>query len=148
MFELTNERIDDLKLREAASSAHAGAIVTFDGTVRNHHQGRDVLRLEYEAHAPVAEKEGARIVADAIDRFGLDHAVAVHRVGKLEVTDAAVVVVVSSPHRAEAFDACRFIIDEIKHRVPIWKKEHYADGSAEWVGCEGCAGAHRHTEAH
>ncbi|NNM30217.1 MAG: molybdenum cofactor biosynthesis protein MoaE, partial [Akkermansiaceae bacterium] len=105
-----------------------------------------VLRLEYEAHASVAEQEGRRIVAEAVERFGLDRAHAVHRIGRLEIEDLAVVVVVSSPHRAEAFDACRFVIDEIKHRVPIWKKEYYPDGSSEWVGCEGCAAAHRHGE--
>ena len=103
------------------------------------------MRLEYEAHAPVAEKEGAKIVSDAIERFHLDGAVAVHRVGPLEIREAAVIVAVSSPHRAEAFDACRFIIDEIKHRVPIWKKEYYEDGSTDWVGCEGCAQAHKHS---
>ena len=112
MFQLTTEAIDHAELRRAVSTPHAGAVVSFEGTVRNHHQGRSVLRLEYEAHVPVAEKEGAWIVADAVDRFGLDAAVAVHRVGKLEMEDAAVMVVVSSPHRAEAFKACLLIIDE------------------------------------
>jgi molybdopterin synthase catalytic subunit len=83
-------------------------------------------------------------MADAMERFSLDHAEAVHRVGKIEIEETAVIVVVSAPHRTEAFDACRFIIDEIKHRVPIWKKEFYADGSSAWVGCEGCRQAHQH----
>jgi molybdopterin synthase catalytic subunit len=144
MFHLTKDPLALAALRQAASHAHAGAVVVFEGTVRNHHEGREVLRLEYEGHAPVAEKEGRRIVEEAVKRFGLDHAQAVHRVGRLEIEESAVIVVVSSPHRAEAFDACRFIIDEIKHRLPIWKKEIYADGTSAWVGCEGCRQGHQH----
>ena len=144
MFRLTTEPIDHSELRQAVAGPRSGAVVTFEGTVRNHHEGRDVLRLEYEAHAPVAEPEGRRVVEDAVDRFGLDGAIAIHRVGPLEVEEAAVIVVASSAHRAEAFEACRFIIDEIKHRLPIWKKEFYADGTTEWVGCEGCTQVHRH----
>ena len=144
MFRLPTAPIDPAALREAASDPHAGAVSVFEGTVRNHHQGREVIRLEYEAHAPVAEKEGRRIVQDAIERFGLDHAEAVHRTGPLEIGESAVIVAVSSPHRSESFEACRFIIDEIKHRLPIWKKEFYPDGSSDWVGCEGCRQGHRH----
>jgi len=144
MFRLTTAPLDHTALRKAASDPHSGAVAVFEGTVRNHHQGRDVLRLEYEAHPPVAEKEGQKVVDEAVKRCGLDHAEAVHRVGELAIEDSAVIVVVAAPHRAEAFDACRYIIDEIKHRVPIWKKEFYSDGSSEWVGCEGCAQAHRH----
>ena len=144
MFNLTSSPIAVATLREAASDPHAGAVAVFEGTVRNHHEGREVLRLEYEAHAPVARKEGTRIVEDAIARFGLDHATAVHRTGPLEIGESAVIVTVSSPHRAEAFEACRFIIDEIKHRLPIWKKEFYADGTSDWVGCEGCRAGSRH----
>ena len=144
MFSLTSDPLDLFALRPEASHPHAGAVVVFEGTVRDHHEGRAVLRLEYEAHETVAGKEGQRIVEEAIARFGLDYARAIHRVGKLAITESAVIVVVSAPHRGEAFDACRFLIDEIKHRVPIWKKEFYADGSSAWVGCEGCRQAHRH----
>ena len=144
MFLLTPDPIDSAGLREAASDPHAGAIVIFEGTVRNHHKGREVLRLEYEAHTAVAEKEGQHIVREAMERFGLDHARATHRTGSLEIGECAVMVVVSSPHRAEAFDACRFIIDAVKHRLPIWKKEFYPDGSSDWVGCEGCRQEHQH----
>ncbi|MBB08776.1 MAG: molybdopterin-converting factor chain 2 [Roseibacillus sp.] len=144
MFLLTADPIDSAGLREAASDPHAGAIAIFEGTVRNHHKGREVLRLEYEAHRAVAEKEGQRIVREAMERFGLDHARATHRTGSLEIGECAVMVVVSSPHRAEAFDACRFIIDAVKHRLPIWKKEFYPDGSSDWVGCEGCRQEHQH----
>jgi molybdopterin synthase catalytic subunit len=145
MFQLSTAPLDLARLRQAASHPHAGAIVTFEGNVRDHHEGRAVLRLEYEAHGAVAEKEGRRVVEEAVERFGLDFAEAVHRTGELAIEEAAVVVVVSAPHRAEAFEACRYIIDEIKHRVPIWKKEYYEDGTSGWVGCEGCAQAHRHT---
>lgn len=145
MFHLTTDPIDLPALRAAASHPHAGAVAVFEGTVRDHHEGRAVLRLEYEAHPPVAEKEGTRIVQEAIARFALDHAAAVHRTGPLAIGESAVIVAVSAPHRAEAFDACRYIIDEIKHRVPIWKKEFYRDGTSAWVGCEGCAQAHHHT---
>ncbi|MDP7105838.1 MAG: molybdenum cofactor biosynthesis protein MoaE [Roseibacillus sp.] len=144
MFHLTTDPIDLAALREAAGNPHAGAVAVFEGTVRNHHQGREVLRLEYEAHAPVAEKEGQRIVRDAIERFDLDHAEAVHRTGPLEIGESAVIVAVSSSHRSESFEACRFIIDEIKHRLPIWKKEFYPDGSSDWAGCEGCRQGHQH----
>ncbi|MCH2062150.1 MAG: molybdenum cofactor biosynthesis protein MoaE [Roseibacillus sp.] len=144
MFRLTTDPIDSGALRAAAGDPHAGAVSVFEGTVRNHHQGRQVVRLEYEAHAAVAEKEGQRIVNDAIERFGLDCAQAIHRTGPLEIGESAVIVTVSSPHRAEAFEACRFIIDEIKHRLPIWKKEFYPDGSSSWVGCEGCRQGHQH----
>ena len=127
-------------MRKAATNPQAGALVWFEGTVRNHHQGRSVLKLAYEAHAVVAENEGRKIVAEAEDRFGLEYAAAEHRIGPLEIGESAVIVVAVSAHRAEAFEACRYMIDEIKRRVPIWKKEFYQDGSADWVGCEGCAG--------
>ena len=103
MFRLTTDPIDPAALREAASDPHAGAVSVFEGTVRNHHQGREVIRLEYEAHAPVAEKEGRRIVQDAIERFGLDHAEAVHRTGPLEIGESAA----PSPSRPAASSSTR-----------------------------------------
>lgn len=138
MFRLCDQPLESTALRRAVSNPASGAFVCFEGTVRNHHRGRRVLRLAYEAHSAVAEKEGSRIVAEAKSRFGLHSAAAVHRIGMLEVQDPAVLVIAASPHRGEAFEACRFLIDEIKNRVPIWKREFYEDGSAEWVGCEGC----------
>jgi molybdopterin synthase catalytic subunit len=134
--------------RELADPA-AGGYASFEGWVRNHNDGREVKRLEYEAFEALAVKEGERIVAEAIARFGVIKAACVHRVGSLEIGDLAVWVGVSSRHRAEAFAACRYIIDEVKHRVPIWKKEHYVDGDSGWVNCERCAeGAHTHTHSH
>ena len=93
----------------------------------------------------MAEKEGGRIIDEAIERYGLEHAVCIHREGLLELGEIAVIVCVSSPHRGEAFDACRYIIDQTKSRLPIWKKEHYVSGISEWVNCEHCATAvHAH----
>jgi len=121
-----------------------GAYCSFEGWVRNRNEGRPVERLEYEAYESLGIKEGERIVAEAVDRYGVSAARCVHRLGILELTDLAVWVGVSSPHRDEAFAACRFIIDEVKQRVPIWKKEHYVDGDSGWVNCERCAESPSH----
>lgn len=118
-----------------------GAYVSFEGWVRNHNEGREVKRLEYEAYESLGIKEGERIISEAAERFSIEHAVCVHALGPLELGEMAVWVGVSSHHRDAAFAACRFIIDEVKHRVPIWKKEHYADGESGWVNCEACASA-------
>jgi adenylyltransferase/sulfurtransferase len=99
-----------------------GGFASFEGWVRNHNEGHAVTRLEYEAFAELAEKEGARIVEEARVKFGVTRAACVHRVGSLALGDVAVWVGVSAAHRDEAFRACRFIIDEVKHRLPIWKK--------------------------
>ena len=113
-------------------SAERGGVVTFIGAVRNHHAGRAVLRLEYSAYGPMAELEFARIIAEAEGRWPARIA-AEHRLGTLEVGDVAVIVVAAAPHRDAAFDACRFVIEELKRRVPIWKREHYVDGTSGWV---------------
>jgi len=109
-----------------------GGVATFLGLVRNHHDGRGVARLEYSAYAPMAEAECAAIVAEAEGRWPVRIAVR-HRLGVLEVGDAAVAVAAAGAHRAEAFDACRYVIEELKRRVPIWKREQYLDGQAGWV---------------
>ena len=142
----------DTYRRDLADDA-AGGYASFEGWVRNHNEGHAVTRLEYEAFEALAIKEGERIVNEAIARFGVLKAACVHRVGSLAIGDVAVWVGVSSKHRAEAFAACRFIIDEVKHRVPIWKKEHYINGDSGWVNCERCAvpghdHAHEHPHAH
>lgn len=144
MFLITSERIDRAALRERLFDSGCGAYVQFEGWVRDHNEGQQVLRLEYEVYEPLAIKEGERIIAEAGQRFGVRRAAAIHRSGMLELTDVAVIVGVSSPHRGEAFEACRYIIDQVKSRLPIWKKEHYADGKAEWVNCRHCTeAAHR-----
>lgn len=142
----------DTYRQELADNA-AGGYASFEGWVRDHNEGQSVTRLEYEAFEALANKEGERIVKEAIERFGVLKAACVHRVGSLAIGDIAVWVGVSSKHRAEAFAACRFIIDEVKHRVPIWKKEHYVNGDSGWVNCERCAvpghdHAHEHPHAH
>jgi molybdopterin synthase catalytic subunit len=134
-FKITSAPIDpEARKRELVQSA-AGACVTFEGWVRNRNEGEAVQALEYEAHAGIAEKEGAKILAEAKQRFAIETAICEHRVGTLAIGDCAVWVGVSAGHRGAAFDACRYIIDETKARVPIWKKEHYASGETGWVNC-------------
>ncbi len=111
----------------------AGAVATFVGFVRNHNEGRPVLRLEYEAYPELAQKEGERIVAEALGRFPILDARCVHRTGVLELGEAAIRAEAAGAHRAEAFRACEWIVEEIKRRVPVWKKERYADGDSGWV---------------
>jgi MoaE-MoaD fusion protein len=113
----------------------AGATATFIGTVRDHARDRTVTHLEYEAYAPAAELHMAQIGDEIRERWGIDHVAIVHRVGSLAVGEASVVISVASAHRDAAFEACRYAIERIKEIVPIWKKEHYADG-AVWLGSE------------
>jgi len=112
--------------------AQVGGIATFLGVVRDHHEGRSVRRLEYSAYPAMAEAECGRLVSEAESRWPCRVALA-HRVGPLEIGETAVAIAVGSAHRAEAFEACRWILEELKHRVPIWKREYYVDGSEAWV---------------
>lgn len=138
-FSFSHEPLDVGALQMQLRDAAAGGYASFEGWVRNHNEGQHVTRLEYEAFEALALQEGARILEEAQQRFGILRAACVHRIGDLEIGAAAVWVGVSSAHRAEAFDACRYIIDEVKHRLPIWKKEHYVSGNSGWVNCERCA---------
>ena len=149
-FSFSESPLDTAALQREVRDDTCGGFAAFEGWVRNHNEGHAVTRLEYEAFAQLAEKEGARIVAEAVRRFGVTRAACVHRIGSLAIGDIAVWVGVSAAHRDEAFRACRFIIDEVKHRVPIWKKEHYVNGDSGWVNCERCAqpGAHEHEREH
>lgn len=115
----------------------AGGVVTFEGRVRSTNEGHQVQALEYEAYDEMAVKEGEKILAEARDRFPIVDAVCVHRVGLLQLGEVAIRVEVASGHRREAFEACEFIVDETKRRVPIWKKEHYADGVTDWLHADG-----------
>lgn len=135
-FSFSHTSLVPAELAGALDDESCGAVVTFEGRVRDHNDGRSVQQLEYEAYEPLGTAEGARILAEAVDRFSVAHAVCVHRLGLLSLGDLAVWVGVSSPHRGEAFAACRYIIDEVKNRVPIWKKEYYADGDSGWVNCD------------
>ena len=144
MFELCNTALEPEALKSSLADHGAGACVTFEGWVRDHNEGQRVERLEYEAYPALALAEGQRIVEEARARYGLIVAHCVHRVGSLALGELAVWVGVSTAHRDEAFAACRYIIDEIKHRVPIWKKEHYVGGDSGWVNCARCAGHSEH----
>jgi molybdopterin/thiamine biosynthesis adenylyltransferase/molybdopterin synthase catalytic subunit/rhodanese-related sulfurtransferase len=150
MFSFSNDPLDTATLQRDLRDDRCGGFAAFEGWVRNHNEGHAVTRLEYEAFAELAEKEGARIVQAAIEKFGVQRAACVHRIGSLAIGEVAVWVGVSAAHRDEAFRACRFIIDEVKHRVPIWKKEHYVNGDSGWVNCERCAApaAHEHDHNH
>ena len=134
-FEISTDAIDPAGLKADLLAERAGACVCFEGWVRNHNDGEAVTALEYESHAPTAVKEGQTILAEALQRFDIVTAQCVHRVGKLDIGDCAVWVGVSAEHRGAAFEACRYIIDETKQRVPIWKKEHYTSGVSGWVNC-------------
>jgi len=140
-FELSSEPLDVGELAASMANSGAGALVTFEGRVRNTNDNRSVVALEYEAHPALCRSEGAAVVRESLD--GVIAARCVHRVGRLRVGEVAVWVGVTAAHRDEAFRACRAVIDGVKRRVPIWKKEHYADGSTEWLrGCEPEGHAH------
>lgn len=141
-FAFSRAALAPAELVRALADEACGALVTFEGWVRNHNDGRPVQRLEYEGYEALGIAEGERILAEATSHFGISHARCVHRLGELALGDLAVWVGVSAHHRDEAFAACRYIIDEVKQRVPIWKKEFYANGDSGWVNCERCAGAH------
>lgn len=149
-FRFSSDALDTAALARGMRDDACGGYAEFEGWVRNHNEGHAVTRLEYEAFAELAEKEGARIVAEAVEKYGVTRAACVHRIGSLGIGDVAVWVGVSGAHRDEAFRACRYIIDEVKHRVPIWKKEHYVTGDSGWVNCERCAAPsdHEHVHAH
>ena len=133
LFRLSGTPLDVAAQREAMLHARAGAHASFEGWVRDHNDGRAVSGLHYDAYARLAEEEGARVINEAIDRFDIVDAACIHRTGDLEVGDLAVWVGVTAGHRDAAFAACRFIIDEVKSRVPIWKRERYAAGDADWL---------------
>ncbi len=138
MFRLSSTALDGAALRAELADPSCGGFAAFEGWVRDHNEGQRVTRLEYEAYAPLALREGERIIAEARERCGLRGALCVHRLGALELGAIAVWVGASAAHRDEAFRGCRYIIDEVKHRLPIWKKEYYANGDSGWVNCERC----------
>lgn len=145
-FSFSDRALDLAALRSSVQHIAHGGYSSFEGWVRNHNEGSAVTALEYEAFESLAVKEGERIIAEACERYGVTVARCVHRVGALALGDVAVWVGVSAPHRDEAFKACRYIIDEVKHRVPIWKKEHYVSGDSGWVNCERCAATPSHQQ--
>ncbi|HEY0335203.1 MAG TPA: molybdenum cofactor biosynthesis protein MoaE [Stenotrophomonas sp.] len=132
-FLLLSDVLDVAALRAPLADAHAGAYLSFEGWVRDHHEGRAVAGLFYEAYPALAEGEGARIIEEARQRFEVVDVRCVHRVGDLAIGDLAVWVGVTAAHRDAAFAACRYVIDEVKSRVPIWKRERYLEGDADWL---------------
>jgi molybdopterin synthase catalytic subunit len=139
VIEVTTKQIDTGDLQRSLANHAAGGYCAFEGWVRNENEGLEVERLEYEAYEPLVIAEGEKVLAEAMAQFPHLEARCVHRVGLLELGDCAVWVGVAAPHRDEAFKACRYIIDQIKVRLPIWKKEHYVNGDSGWVNCERCA---------
>lgn len=139
MIGVTKTQIDTVGLQDSLTNHAAGGYCAFEGWVRNENEGQVVERLEYEAYEPLVIAEGEKVLAEAREQYPYLEARCVHRVGLLELGECAVWVGVAAPHRDEAFKACRYIIDEIKVRLPIWKKEHYASGDSGWVNCERCA---------
>jgi molybdopterin synthase catalytic subunit len=129
---VVDQPIDLAGLLAGGHHPSAGAVLLFSGEVRESNKGREVVFLEYEAHVPMAEKMISEILTEAKERWNLSVAIAQHRVGRIEIGETAVVVITASAHRGEAYAANRHIIDRIKHEAPIWKCEHYRDGTKEW----------------
>ena len=133
MIRLSRDPIDYAALTEMVRRPDCGAVATFLGTVRDLTDGKETIALDYEAYPNMAEKKLAEIEGQTRQRWPVGEMAMVHRIGRLEVGEVSVAVAVSCPHRAQAFEACRFAIDQLKEIVPIWKKENWADGSTEWV---------------
>ena len=136
MFKLSSVPLENINLREGLSSPSAGAFISFEGFVRNHNEGKHVISLEYEAAETLSQKAAEKILTEVKEKFKVIDVRCYHRTGKLKVGEMAVWVGVIAPHRDAAFKACRYTIDEIKKRLPIWKKEFYVDGASEWIGCQ------------
>jgi len=135
-FSFARSALDPAALRADLADPVCGAFATFEGWVRNHNEGQAVARLEYEAYEQLGSKEGQRIIEEALARWPVRSLRCVHRLGVLEIGEMAVWVGAGAAHRDAAFAACRFVIDEVKDRVPIWKKEHYASGVSGWINCQ------------
>ena len=131
-IQLTREPLNRDALIEAVSHPGAGGLVAFEGVVRDNARGKQIRYLEYDAYPEMAEQQIRTIIAEAERHWSVEHVAVAHRFGRLEIGEASVIIVVATPHRAEAFDACRYIIDTLKTTVPIWKKEVATNGE-EWV---------------
>ena len=132
---ITDELIDIQKFFSCESPRSCGAVASFVGIVRNHDKGRAVKGLYYDCYRSMAEKMIKALIEEAETRWDLGEVMVSHRIGHLEIGEVAVAIRVTSAHRAEAFEACRFMIEGIKEKVPIWKKEIFEDGTSEWVLC-------------
>lgn len=147
LFSISKSALNAHSLGQELSNSRAGAMVTFEGWVRKQNEGHLVTGLEYESFETLAQKEGGRVVREAKEKFEIIDVSCQHRVGMLKVGELAVWVGVTAVHRAEAFAACRYVIDAIKARLPIWKKEHYENGSSSWVNCSGHNHHHEENQA-
>lgn len=132
LIQITHEPLDRNALIAAVTHPSVGGIAVFEGVVRDNARGKQVRYLEYDVYPEMAQQQIRAIVTEAEQRWGAEHVAVAHRVGRLEIGETSVIVVVATPHRAEAFDACRYIIDTLKTTVPIWKKEVATNGE-EWV---------------
>ena len=132
-FPILTTPIDTAAWQARLAHPQAGGLVVFAGVVRDHHQGRAVTCLDYEGHVPLASRAGSRILAEASGRWPLLRALGCHRIGHLEVGETAVWIGVASAHRADAFAACAWIMDQVKATVPIWKRETFVDGTVVWA---------------
>ncbi|MGI9182740.1 MAG: molybdenum cofactor biosynthesis protein MoaE [Longimicrobiaceae bacterium] len=130
---VTRDPLDAAAILREVATPSDGAVLLFWGIVRDQNEGREVDHLEYHAYAEMAEAELSRIVEEAAARWATGEIAVVHRLGRLEVGEASVAIAVAAPHRAETYEASRYIIEELKRRVPIWKKEGYTDGAGEWL---------------
>ncbi len=130
---MVDHPLDPAALLAEVASVDSGASTLFVGTVRRVNEGRGVTGIDYSAYGPMAESELAAIAAEAAERFGTSRIVVEHRVGALALGEASIIIAVSHARRAPAMDAQRYLIEEIKKRVPVWKREHYVDGTREWV---------------
>lgn len=130
---ITTEPLDPAAILEMVGAPEDGAALLFLGIVRDHNDGRRVAGVRYDAYVGMAEAVLAEIAAEAAARLGTDRVVVAHRIGELRVGEVSVAIAVSSPHRAEAYEASRYVIEEIKKRLPVWKEEYYAEGDARWL---------------
>jgi molybdopterin synthase catalytic subunit len=142
MFQISEKPLEHLDLHEGLVSPQAGAFNCFEGRVRDHNAGQAVIVLEYEAYAALCQSEAQKIFQETGKKFSVIAMKCVHRVGRLRVGDMAVWIGVMAAHRDDSFRACRYIIDEVKARLPIWKKEYYENGDSGWVGCPACGMAY------
>ena len=136
-FALLDEAIDDQRLKNYLQDEQCGALATFEGWVRNHNNDSRVTSLTYYGYEKLAINQGKRIIEEAKRLFDIENAVAIHRIGALEIGDMAVWVGVSSKHRYPAFDACKWILDTIKADIPVWKQEFYQDEASKWLSNNG-----------
>ena len=133
MFRVTTEPLDVQQVHDLVKRPTDGAVVTFDGIVRNNFDGRQVRYLAYEAYAAMAEKKMADIAAEVQSKFAVGDVAMVHRIGRLEIGESSILIAVAAPHRQPAFEACAYAMDRVKQDVPVWKKEFFADGESHWV---------------